>query len=124
LNQAASPEITAGLPSQSKNVVSMQGDMLTPTVDMQEPRPEPIPDGLEAAAARVGSIEDMRALADQFGVDAKTGDFAELADIDQLRAEGRLSAEDEAELAAADRTASDADAYAEALRVAAACVMG
>lgn len=97
---------------------------MRPTVDMQEPRPEPRPDGLDAAAARVGSIEDTRALAEQFGVDAKTGEFAEQADIDMLRDQGRLTPEDEAELADAERTIADADAYAETLRVAAACVMG
>lgn len=95
-----------------------------PTVDMQAPKPEVRPDGLDAAAARVGTAEDMRALGEQFGVDSKTGDFAELADLDALRSNGRLTPEDEDLLAAADQGYKDAEAWAESLRVAAACVMG
>lgn len=95
-----------------------------PTVDMQAPKPEVRPDGLDAAAARVGTAEDMRALGEQFGVDSKTGDFAELADLDALRSSGRLTPEDEDLLAAADQGYKDAEAWAESLRVAAACVMG
>lgn len=124
LNQAELPLITAGRDSQSKNVSFIGGNVGRPTIDMQEPKPEPPPDGLEAAAARVGKSEDIRALAEQFGVDAKTGDFVESADIDQLREQGRLTVEDEAELAAAQNLRNDAAAYSEVLRKAAACVVG
>lgn len=124
LNQAPPMMMTAGRPSQSKNVVPMREDIVAPTVDMQEPRPEPAPDGLDAAASRVGRSEDIRALAEQFGVDAKTGDFDELVDIDMLRSSGRLTPEDEALLAAADEGYANAQAYSETLRAAAACVMG
>lgn len=93
------------------------------TVDMQEPRPDPPVEGLESAAARVGKPEEIKALAEQFGVD-ETGGFVEEADIAALREQGRLTADDEAELAAADQTFADAEAWAETLRVAAACVMG
>lgn len=99
-------------------------DRPQPVVDMQEPQLPLEPDGLADASARVGRPETLDALAEQFGVDRKTGDFAEAAEIEALRAEGRLSPEDLAEIEAADRTAVDADAYAETLRVAAACVMG
>ena len=88
---------------------------------MQEPRPAPVPEGLDSAAARVGKPEDVKALAEQFGVD-ETGGFVEQADIDQLRIEGRITPEDEAALAAADLTYFNAEAYAETLRVAAACM--
>lgn len=124
MNQAELPLITAGRPSQSKNDVSMTGNLRAPIIDMQEPQPEPPPDGLLEAAARVGKSEDVKAIAEQHGVDPSTGEFAEQADIDLLREQGRLTAGDEAELALADQTAADAEAYAEALRVAAACVMG
>ena len=113
--------MTAGLDSQSKNVMSMSPVVGRPVVDMQEPRPAPVPEGLDSAAARVGKPEDVKALAEQFGVD-ETGGFVEQADIDQLRIEGRITPEDEAALAAADQTYFNAEAYAETLRVAAACM--
>lgn len=122
--QAELPLNTAGLDSQSKNSSFMSGNVGRPVVDMQEPKPEPPPEGLDAAAGRVGKGEDLHALAEQFGVDPKTGDFAELADIEAMRADGRLTEEDLAALDLADQTAADADAYAETLRAAAACVMG
>mgnify|MGYP006935472390 CR=1 FL=1 len=121
--QADLPLITAGRDSQSKNVVSMPGDIGRPVVDMQEPRaPEP-PAELAAAAARVGRSEDMRALADQFGVD-ESGSYLEADEIAAMREDGRLTADDIAELDAADKGYADAEAWAETLRVAAACVMG
>lgn len=92
-------------------------------IDMTKPAPEPRPDGIEAAAARVGKTDEIKALAEQFGV-KDDGTFAEEAEIEQMRATGRLTPEDEAALAFADQTAKDADAYAETLRAAAACVMG
>jgi hypothetical protein len=93
-------------------------------VDIQQALPLEPPDGLDAAAARVGRGEDLRALADQFGVDGKTGDYPEAPEIEAMRSTGRLTPEDEAELRAADETFAQAEAYAEALRVAASCVMG
>jgi hypothetical protein len=93
-----------------------------PVIDMQEPKPYPLTDGLDAAAARVGKREDMKALADQFGVDPETGDFAEMSDIEALRTAGRLTADDEAQLKAADKVAENADAWAETLKAATACV--
>jgi len=122
-NQVPAEPMIAGLDSQSKNVVSMGANVGRPTVDMQEPRPEPPVEGLESAAARVGKPEEIKALAEQFGVD-ETGGFVEEADIAALREQGRLTADDEAELAAADQAFADAEAWAETLRVAAACVMG
>lgn len=94
-----------------------------PTVDMQEPRPEPAPDGLDAAAARVGKSEDLKALAEQFGLRADNK-FDEAAEIDQMRELGLLSAEDEAVLKAADDMDKEVSAYEKTLRVAAACVGG
>lgn len=102
----------------------MAGDLTARAVDMQEARPYSPPDGLAEAGARVGKGEDLKALAEQFGVDPKTGDFAESFDIDELRAQGLVTPEDELELAMADQVYADAETYAETLRVAAACVMG
>ena len=138
MNHADTSRVAAGRPSQSNSLNSMSEDIGTadagsnaeyfdrpqPVVDMQEPELPLAPDGLDAAAARVGKPETLDMLAEQFGVDRKTGDFAEAAEIEAMRAEGRLTPDDLAELEAADRTAADADAFAETLRVAAACVMG
>lgn len=124
MNQPLEPEITAGRPSQLKNDVSMQGDLFPPPIDMQAPKPPPPPDGLDAAAARVGKGEDLKALAEQFGVDAKTGDYLEAVEVEAMRETGRISEEEAAELKAADEGFEQAEAYAEALRAAAACVMG
>jgi hypothetical protein len=93
------------------------------TVDMQEPRPEAPPDGLDAAAARVGTSEDIRALAEQFGVDAKTGEFSELDDIAAMRDAGRLTPEDIKMLDDAEAAYKDAEAWSDVLRAATACVM-
>lgn len=92
-------------------------------INTSPPKPEPPPEGLDVAAARVGKPEGMKELAEQHGVDLTTGDYAESFDIDQMRAEGRLSKEDEAALKAADDQYDTAEAYGSALKAAMSCVI-
>lgn len=75
------------------------------------------------AATRISAPEDVRALAEQYGVDPKTGDFVEMAEVDQVRAEGRLDADGEAELADATKTFELGQSYSEALRAAVGCLL-
>jgi len=75
------------------------------------------------AAARVGKDETMRDIALSHGVDPTTGGFVEAGDVAQLREEGRLTAEDEAELAEADQLFADSEAYGRALEAAVACII-
>lgn len=79
--------------------------------------------GRTEAEARVGKPDDYKALADQYRVNPETGDFPEMADIDQLRAEGRLTDEDAAALDEMQAAFDDANAYGEAIRVAAGCLV-
>jgi hypothetical protein len=87
------------------------------------PRAEPAPDGLAAASGRVAKSEDVRALAEQHGVDPKTGDFAEQADLEQVEMEGRLTDADRATLDDAAKTFEDGDAFAKALGAAVSCII-
>ena len=84
--------------------------------------PDPVPDGLDAATARVGKPESMAEIAEVHGV-SEDGSFIEEADIEQLRSTGALTPEDIAELEAADQVYADASAYADTLAVAARCVI-
>lgn len=94
-----------------------------PAVDASPPRQPEAPDGREPASAAVGKPDDAKALAAQYGVDPKTGDFAEQTDIDQLMGQGRISEADEAELAAADENLDRANSYGQALMTAARCMV-
>jgi len=78
---------------------------------------------IKQAETRIAKPDNYKALADQYRVDPETGDFPELVDIDQLRAEGRLTADDIAELDAASATVDDAKAYGEALRTVIGCIL-
>jgi hypothetical protein len=90
-------------------------------VNGAEPRPDPPIEGLDAAAARVGTGEDMKALAAQFGVD-DAGGFVEQADIDRLKELGRLTPEEIDALEIADQQFEDAVQYGETLKyIAATC---
>lgn len=124
-NQPAPSAMTAALPSQSKNAASMFGsDPSRPTaaINATEPMPDPVPDGLVEAAARVGKGEDLRQLAEVHGV-KEDGSFTEQGEIDQMRQEGKLTAEDEAEIDAAEQMYADADAWAKSLEVAGRCMI-
>jgi hypothetical protein len=76
-----------------------------------------------AAAARVGKPESMRDLAQQHQVDLANVQFPEIDDIAALRDEGLLTARDEQELAAAEESVGSADAYANTLKAALACLL-
>lgn len=78
---------------------------------------------LAAATARVGKPDDFKAMAEQYGVDPKTGDFLEMADIDQLVQQGRASQEDLAVLGEAAANFDRAKSYGDALITAARCMV-
>ncbi len=94
-----------------------------PAVDAVRAAPEPVPVGRAEAEARITKAEDLKAISAQYGVDPQTGDFVEQAELKQLEAEGRLTDEDQAEMAAADETLQNADAYGRALDAAVACLI-
>lgn len=72
------------------------------------------------------TVEDGAAadLAKQFGINAKTGDFPEMAEFDQLVALGRVTPEEAAAVAKAAELEVQADAYGRALEAAAICRVG
>lgn len=135
--QALPSDTAAGRPSQSTSVTARAPAMIDgmPVVVRDMPDADGrqgalfagseslLPNELDNAAGRVGKDESLRDLALSHGVDPKTGAFTEAGDIAQLREEGRLSPEDEAELAEADRVFADAEAWGRALDAAVRCVI-
>lgn len=63
-------------------------------------------------------------LAKQFGINMKTGDFPEMAEFDQLVAQGRVTPEEMADVQKAMQLEVQSDAYAKALEAAAICRVG
>jgi hypothetical protein len=92
-------------------------------VDTAKAVPEPPPQGVKQAEASIAKPEDTKALATQYGVDANTGAFKEEADITQLADEGRLTEQDVATMAQAHMDYEVADAYAEAIKSVAGCLI-
>ncbi|ESZ31245.1 hypothetical protein [Mesorhizobium sp. L2C067A000] len=92
-------------------------------VDTTRARPEPLPDGLKEAAARIAKADDAAALEAQYGVNHKTGAYNEEAEILHLATTGRLTEEDVNTLAAAHRDYDQASAYAEAMKSLASCLI-
>jgi len=92
-------------------------------LDMSAPRPEPVPAGRAEAEKTLTRADDYAALKAQYRVDPETGDFLESAEIDQLRAEGRLTEEDIATLDAAQAELDNGTAYGDALKAAVACII-
>ncbi len=92
-------------------------------VDNSPPRSEPLPDGISEAAARAAKAEDLAVLKEQYRVDPETGDFPELADIENLRAQGRLTEDEIADLEATKEALDDANAYGEALKSVVGCML-
>lgn len=92
----------------------------TPIQTTSVPQPQVNP-ALVEAARRVGKPEADRAMAEQYRVNPETGEYPELADIERLRAEGRLTEEDLAALDDADAILTTANSYGEALKAFAAC---
>ncbi|TGV15833.1 hypothetical protein EN816_00855 [Mesorhizobium sp. M8A.F.Ca.ET.173.01.1.1] len=93
------------------------------SVDTTKPKPEPVPEGRQQAEVAVAKPEDAKALAAQYGVDANNGAFKEEADVAQLADEGRLTEQDVATMAQAHMDYEVADAYAEALKSVAGCLI-
>jgi hypothetical protein len=84
---------------------------------------EPVSPSVVDAVKRVGKPEGTKALAEQYRVNPETGEFPELADIEQLRTEGRLTEDDLAALDDADEIIKTANAYGEALKSFASCTI-
>jgi hypothetical protein len=92
-------------------------------VDTAKAASEPAPEGRTQAAASIAKPEDAKALAAQYGVDANTGAFKEEAEIAQLADEGRLTEQDVATMTQAHADYEVADAYAEAIKSVASCLV-
>lgn len=93
------------------------------SVDTVKAKPEPVPEGRQQAEVAIAKPENAKALAAQYGVDANTGAFKEEADITQLADEGRLTEQDVATMAQAHMDYEVADAYAEAIKSVAGCLI-
>lgn len=126
-NQAAEPDMIAGLDSQSKNVMSMSPNMAAGAprgkIDFSPPRPDPVPEGLAEAEGRVAGEESMSEMAESRGVDLATGEYVERGDIDALREQGRLTKADLEALEAADQNYTAAEAYGNAMKAALNCII-
>lgn len=92
-------------------------------VDTAPARSEQPPEGRVQAEARIAKPDDAKAIAEQHAVHPETGEFPEIAEIDQLRAEGRLTADDETALEEAQNMLDDAGAYGEALASVTRCLL-
>jgi hypothetical protein len=93
------------------------------SVDNSTPRPDPIPGERKAAETRIAQPEDAKALADQYRVNPETGDFPELASIENLKAQGRLTDDDVRALDEAQSDFDNASAYGEALKSVVSCLL-
>ncbi|RWJ37459.1 hypothetical protein [Mesorhizobium sp.] len=92
-------------------------------VDTTQATPEPLPDGLAEAQARIAKAEDAKALAEQYRVDHNTGAYDEEAEIAHLAATGRLTEDDLTTLDDARRDFEQADAFGEAMKSLAVCLV-
>lgn len=92
-------------------------------IDTSVGRPEPLPEGRVEAERSIAKTEDYKALSSQYRVDPETGDFLESAEIDQLKAEGRLTQDDIDALDQAQSNLENGAAYGEALRAAVNCII-
>lgn len=126
------PSTTAGRPSQLKNSrvidpdIGAKLDTSKPgpaVVDSSPARPDPVPEGLAEASAAVGKGESMKAMADDLGVGLTDGDYLERPEIEQLRQQGGINAAGEEELRAADAAYARAEAYGNAIKAAANCML-
>lgn len=92
-------------------------------VDTTVARPEPLPDGLTEAQARIGKADDVAALDAQYRVNSKTGGYDEEAEIAHLAATGRLTEQDLKTLADAHQDFEQASAFGEAMKSLAVCLV-
>ena len=98
--------------------------LYSPKLDTRTPPPAAPAPELAAARQAVGkSIKDAKALAEDFGVDYETGDFAAAEDYAQIEQQGRLSAEDKQAVDDATEIFQRSKIYADALEQAAICGM-
>jgi hypothetical protein len=67
--------------------------------------------------------DSAKAVAEQYGVNAETGDFVEAAELDALRNSGRLTEDEIRMLDEADQAKEAGDAFAEALQAAVGCML-
>lgn len=93
------------------------------SVDTTPPRPEPAPEGRAQAGNAIAKPDDFKAMAAQYRVDPETGSYFEEPEIDQLRAEGRLTKQDEEALAEAEATYENGAAWSKALKAAVSCLI-
>jgi hypothetical protein len=104
------------------------GTPVPPLTSVAERAP-PVPPSVLEAAARLGqrptgAEEDLKLLAQDLGVAPKDGGvIPEMADVDELRRQGRVTAEDEADLVEADEVVKEADGWATAYEQLATCVL-
>ncbi|WP_132959012.1 hypothetical protein [Rhizobium sp. BK251] len=123
-NNVDKPVAANGMPAAVTEPVQQIGATQRPAAPIDTRVPQtPVDPAVNDAAKRVGKPEGSKALAEQYRVNPETGEFPEMADIDQLRAEGRLTEEDIAALDEADETIKTANAYGEALKSFASCVI-
>lgn len=97
---------------------------IAPTpIDTSPARPDPIPEGRAKAEAALAKTETYKATAEQYRVDPETGSYVEEAEIKQLEIEGRLTAQDKADLEAAAQIHENGVAYGDALKAAVNCLI-
>lgn len=112
-----------GAPGAGQSVPAARNIAQSVPFDKTTATPEPLPDGRIQAEASVARPDDAKTLAAQYHVDPNTGAFPEEADIAQMKAEGRLTEEDEAALTRSQAEFETGAAYAEALKSVAGCLL-
>lgn len=124
---ARSPSDALNALGDTDQVLSLRGPdgrPLPASQSITQTRPaSKVPEGRPQAEARIAKPDDYKALTEQYRVDPETGDFPELVEIEQMRASGKLTDEDLAELDAAQAVLDDANAYGEALKTVVGCLL-
>ncbi len=92
-------------------------------VDFSTPKEAPPDPAVQGAAGRVGKAQSLDEMARELGVDPKTGEFSEMAEVEQLRADGRLSPEIERELGESERLIGETKQYNDVMDIASHCLM-
>lgn len=116
-------KVNAKVVATAQKTVAENRPLLSSKLDTTVAPAEAKPRELAEAATRVGKPDDAKALATQHAVNPEDGSFVEQTDIEQVRQEGRLTEEDEAELKRADQTFENSEAYGEALKAAISCLL-
>lgn len=93
------------------------------TMTLYKPPRVGVAERLQRIEATLQQGETPEGMEEAFGVDSKTGEYSEEIDIDTLRKEDRLDAEDLKALEASDTLFKQADAYAKAMETASNCVL-